>query len=62
MRGTRDELQQCAIRLLGEHHRLLKAAKAASMPERAELARRAQLTAVDAQIAVEKFHAWRSEE
>lgn len=56
---SRDELQQCAIRLLGEHHRLLKAAKAAGMPERAELARRARVAALDAQIAVERFYAWR---
>jgi hypothetical protein len=56
---TREELERRAIRLLGEHHRILKAAKAAGMPERAELAQAAIEKARDAQIALDRFYAWR---
>jgi len=51
-----DDLQRRALRLLGEHHRLLKAAKNAVMPERAQLALKAVDVARDAKIAVDKFY------
>lgn len=57
--ATRQQLQLRAIRLLGETHRLLKAAKSAGMPERAELARKAEKTARRAYAAVDQVYAWR---
>lgn len=51
-----DDLQRRAICLLSESHRLLKAAQRAGMPERARLARQAEVMATKAQQAVEKFY------
>lgn len=56
---TRDELQQQAIRLLGESHRLLKQAKECPPAERQLVAREALRAARNAKRAVERFHAWR---
>jgi len=56
---TREQLQQRAVRLLGEYHRTLKLCRAANSEERRILATVITEKARDAQQAVDAYYsAW----
>ena len=55
----REELHRKALRLLGEHHRLLKLAKTAPVASvRAHLLRRAEAIAREAKVACDDFYGY----